>query len=523
MPMPSQYPPSSAPSPSENGDSVSSRSSSNRVLSLFHLTRHKSSSSQSQLRHQNTDSPTISIKSHSDLLPQNSYSSSQIGDREQSIDPLESAESSTHRDSASSNSNIVNPEDIFEPPSSSIPIPTPALESASQRQHDNSLHSRSSSSKLLVSKGLCNSAQRRSSSLMFQAPHLITEDFTSPVLDSTVELITNQNLNDVDVVQLSHSNPQSTLLRSVKHRASSAGSCTSNNTLSAGYSPISRRQSDIQFNFCVKSPPRSPLRCSPPPTNPMNFGSSRSSLSGDSLLGHNSHSGEPGRKSISFYSYSDLVNYERSARLSRDLIMSPSTAASVSLDTESPDIAPLSLSDMIDDHINPSQPPPIQEKPQLLRSQLQMTERDGAVNSGLTSPPSTTDDNCDLFSLTSHSGKENVNSVSSTGNMEESESVRAWSPFTDYKARSMSDSARMDGPAGAKLNSCIIRGGPSFTTAEASNTMTPAPNYIADSVNVCSAKDFLKSKSRQLCGRANTTTHSGSPSVTIGADSDSTE
>ncbi|VEU23216.1 DEKNAAC104331 [Brettanomyces naardenensis] len=309
---------------------------------------------------------------------------------------------------------------------------------------------------------------------MLQAPHLLTEDYTSPVLDSTVELITSQNLNEVDVVQLSHSNPQSTLLRSVKQRSScAASSCHCTNGSS---SPVSRRQSEAQLSTL---PTASPCAC------------------GEDFA----RGVDAGRKSISFYSYSDLVNYERASKLSRDLVMSPASA-SVGTDTDSPNMAPLNLPEMLDGPNGDSQP------------QLPNPY----------SPPSTTDDNFDIFSISSERPQDNINSVSSTGNVDDAESTHVWSPFSG-KLRSMSESANQEDSFGTRLESSFSGGATFDNNMSSSEDITAAspcsPNYVEEPVNVCSAKDFLQSKSRQLRNSVTNTsaTVSGSPSITVGGDS----
>lgn len=204
----------------------------------------------------------------------------------------------------------VNTVDLDDPQSSSIPIPT-SLDTSAQA---NSSRQRP--------------VRRSSSSMIFRHPHLFTENYISPVLDSTVELITQQeNLDNVDVVELSHSNPQSTLLK-----------CVSNSNTSTH----SHRQGSVSGASSVQASPRRVSLSNP--RFPMSLSTSTASSNviddecDPSVCGPNQ--GDHGRKSISFYSYSDLVNYERASKLSRDLVMSPSTN-----DGEEPSSAEMDTSD----------------------------------------------------------------------------------------------------------------------------------------------------------------------------------
>lgn len=129
--------------------------------------------------------------------------------------------------------------------------------------------------------------------------HILSENFTAPVLDSTVELISNNLWDDLDVVQVPHSHPKLNLFKASTDLPLSR--CSSPNT-----NPNSKRRPSNaasivpNINTAIDGvslghiPTRSNTR-------------SKSISSKDSTL----HLGpNQSRKSISFYSYSDLCNYE---------------------------------------------------------------------------------------------------------------------------------------------------------------------------------------------------------------------
>lgn len=305
--------------------------------------------------------------------------------------------------------------------------------------------SSSSSSRLPIFRNFQSASQRRPSSLMTQTPHLLSEDYTSPVLDSTVELITNQNFNDVDVVQLSHSHTGASILRNAKSRSNSTASSDSDATESAPLADTSAY------------PPSSTGSSLSPSSPVFKMGS------GDSRGESFTHMIDAGRKSISFYTYSDLVNFERSSKLSRDLVMSPATTAAESATTDSAPGSP-----QLDSKHQPD-----------LR--------------GRASPPSA-EDNCDLFSIGTHQD-DNVNSMSSTGNGDDGGSIHAWP---------QSRANNKVGDYGAPLEACFSRGAALETGGLDSilcddNFVDRDVDTTVDSMNICTAKDLLQSKSRQLC------------------------
>lgn len=110
--------------------------------------------------------------------------------------------------------------------------------------------------------------------------HLASDDYTSPVLDSTVELIANGDFDACDVVQVPHRHPSLGLLRTCSRGSKS---------------PISRKYSNTSIirpaldEYAIAAPSASAPFSAASPV----IGSANS------------------RKSISFYSFSDLVNLER--------------------------------------------------------------------------------------------------------------------------------------------------------------------------------------------------------------------
>ncbi|KAF6007535.1 hypothetical protein HII12_004425 [Brettanomyces bruxellensis] len=331
-------------------------------------------------------------------------------------------------------------------------------------------------------RGFQPASQRRSSSLRIQAPHLITEDFTSPVLDSTVELITNQNLNDVDVVQLGFRSPSSAFMRSVGRRRStqsSAGTAGAADITGTSVSPTSAQLAPVPVQAAQQAAP---------------VGSAGSNMSGESFSG----AMDSGRKSISFYSYSDLVNFEKSSKLSRDLVMSPATAASSSVSTGG--VSELSAGGSTGAGGSAGAGASILVRPgRSPDGKIRAVGMAGAVSSslGAISPPSTTDDNCDLFSLSSEP-EDNVNSMSSNGN-EATDIISDWVPCGKR--------TRDQAAVGTPLETCFSRGAnleggglDAVLCGEGEESGSTEESNLErnEAVNVCSAKDLLQQRSREL-------------------------
>ncbi len=367
----------------------------------------------------------------------------------------------------------------FEPTHSSlVSIPAPSRRSQCGGPACGPLPRSASSGRSIYCRGFPPATQRRSSSLQIQAPHLITEDFTSPVLDSTVELITSQNLNDVDVVQLGCRSPSSAFMHSVGHRRGTQSSTGTVGT--ADTAETAGTAGPIDATGQVTS------------SRPGVVGSASSKLSGESF----SKAIDSGRKSISFYSYSDLVNFEKSSKLSRDLVMSPATARSSSVSTGGVSDTGLAVNTGSPAHagIHASG---------ASRSPDGKTHAVGFVGTmsssvSAASPPSTTDDNCDLFSMSSEP-EDNVNSISSNGN-EAVDIVSDWVPCTK--------SSREQAPTiGTPLEVCFSRGanfeGGGLDAVlsgdqDESNLASQTNRESGKAVNVCSAKDLLQLRSREL-------------------------
>lgn len=158
---------------------------------------------------------------------------------------------------------------------------------------------------------LFNSPSRTNSmpsgnSLLLASPtprHLMTEDLTSPILDSTVELIQSKQFNDVDVVQVPHSTPSQQLFKTHSQNSIHSvppQSAQRNNSL---FKSKSRSKS-------IAKSPHFPVLCT---CNTNNTSNSTSNTCTPLMSNASSPPSLPSsnRKSISFYSYLDLVNYER--------------------------------------------------------------------------------------------------------------------------------------------------------------------------------------------------------------------
>lgn len=154
--------------------------------------------------------------------------------------------------------------------------------------------------------------------------HLFSENYTSPVLDSTVELISSEKFDDTDVVEVPHARASQQLFKSHSH--------VSNSSISGSSSPrmsISRKYSNTNNSFTAKNPvnldhiqtsfshnrSKSSLsNLSSPLVNTKSEPQctcNNANTSNNNPINADSPLVSPHRKSISFYSYLDLLDYER--------------------------------------------------------------------------------------------------------------------------------------------------------------------------------------------------------------------
>lgn len=184
--------------------------------------------------------------------------------------------------------------------------------------------------------------------------HLLSENYTSPVLDSTVELISSQQFDNTDVVEVPHAHPSHNLFKCYSHNSSSVSSprLSFSRKLSGGtanpfildsqsqQAPLSKSKSFSSPLVTPRAKSKNDLICT---CNTNNNNNSNNNNNTNSTNNTNSISGTnhtntptslnnipdsmststkqgylqsptpltPSRKSISFYSYLDLVNYER--------------------------------------------------------------------------------------------------------------------------------------------------------------------------------------------------------------------
>lgn len=127
--------------------------------------------------------------------------------------------------------------------------------------------------------------------------HLVSEDFTSPILDSTVELIANGDFDTIDVVQVPHRQASLGLLKTCSRSSQSSLPSTPRLSTSRKYSNSSSltklNTKTLQLDAGDANIPPCTCACSPL-----------------------DQSCSPPRKAIPFYSYSDLVNFERMSHMS---------------------------------------------------------------------------------------------------------------------------------------------------------------------------------------------------------------
>ncbi|GMM30779.1 hypothetical protein DAMA08_035240 [Martiniozyma asiatica (nom. inval.)] len=121
--------------------------------------------------------------------------------------------------------------------------------------------------------------------------HLLSENFTSPVLDSTVEMLAANNLDDIDMVEVPHRSPSFNIWKTCSKCPSSQDSLSSSPRMS-----ISRKYSNTN---CKNQDLNNGCLCG-----------REINLTKQSNINSNFHFNSP-RKSISYFSYSDLVNFER--------------------------------------------------------------------------------------------------------------------------------------------------------------------------------------------------------------------
>ncbi|KAG0686353.1 hypothetical protein C6P40_004344, partial [Pichia californica] len=164
--------------------------------------------------------------------------------------------------------------------------------------------------------------------------HLLSENFTSPALDSTVELISSPNFDDIDVVEIPYSRPSQQLFKSHSHVSSSSATATATTSNSdSQFSPkftFSRKLSNnlnspLNNKTCFShNRSKSSLSNLSPPliksksynfctcnNNNNNNNSNNNTEINKTFTNIESPLISPNRKSISFYSYSDLINYEK--------------------------------------------------------------------------------------------------------------------------------------------------------------------------------------------------------------------
>ncbi|ODV85570.1 hypothetical protein CANARDRAFT_7676 [[Candida] arabinofermentans NRRL YB-2248] len=202
------------------------------------------------------------------------------------------------------------------------------------RHQSMQLHQESPSSTLLPLPLLTRAKTSSVLSSCQHPHHLLTENYTSPILDSTVELISNKNmdLDSIDIVQYPHrlsvSIPTSPQMQHQQQhqQQNQAGQSPTQSPHLAG---LCRRQSSFTNSPVLFSPPEvssSSQELNKSQSQPIHASLSRSLSSVSynpftetpyAILNSTATEYEiptsksPKRKSISFYSYSDLVNYER--------------------------------------------------------------------------------------------------------------------------------------------------------------------------------------------------------------------
>lgn len=325
--------------------------------------------------------------------------------------------------------------------------------------------------------------------------HLVSEDYTSPVLDSTVELIANGDYDGIDVVQVPHRRASLGLLKTCSR--SSINSLPSSPRLS-----VSRKYSNSSS------------------LTKLNTRQNYQSESSDCLIPQctctsssidQSHSLQ--RKSIPFYSYSDLVNFERMSHMSptsnnnNNNNNNTSTFGSpTSADLDSQQQLPFDFSDPCpEDSVNPSCPRHrIHRRPTIQQGGNNETEftieeqmEAPAINIPIPTARSLASSNrgsaSPLSVGVSHRGE--PDSAVIDDDEDDNESILVWLPQD-------SNNNEDDGS-----NTTLHRRKSVVEDLASLKSTVTSNSYFEDEleseigeplINVCSAKDFLKTKSREL-------------------------